>query len=411
MRVLVLTSYVPYPPNAGAKIHVSNQMRYISQEHDVTLMCPIRPNSGQAEDAQKLVGEYCTDVKAIPWQKRSKIRFLPHLFRYVRAGEPIGNLIFYHEELADALRLLTAEQHFDVVNIHHGYMAPYIDAISPRCKCKTILSLHNVPYLQWRRMMLAERNLLRKLELFRDWLFQKHATLKHIRRYDKTIVVSEVDRSILLRGAPQANIVAVPTGMNTDKIGPLKKPAEFRNLMLVGSMYYGPNVEAALFLCREVFPLIKQQIPNAHLFVVGSNPPQEVLRLGEQMDGITVTGYVDSVFPYYEQCCLTLVPLRAGSGIRIKILESMAWGRPVVSTTLGCEGLQVTHNQNILIADTAADFAAQTIRVMTDPELWQRIANNGRCQIEKLYDWRITGRQLMQAFEDEQNSPQNQKMV
>ena len=262
MRVLVLTSYVPYPPDHGGKIHVVNQMRYVSRDHHVTLMCPVRPDSGQAEDALKLVGEYCTDVKPIPWQKRSKLRFLPHLFRYVRAGEPIGNLIFYFEELASALRHLTAEQHFDVVNVYNAYMAPYLDAIAPQSNCKTILSLQNIPYQQWRRMMMVERNLPRKLTLFRDWLFQKHATLKHIQRYDKTITISESDRSILLKDAPHANIVAVPAGMDTDGIKPLSEPSEFCNLMFVGSMFYQPNIDAALFLCREIFPLIKREISH-----------------------------------------------------------------------------------------------------------------------------------------------------
>ncbi|GAB4534101.1 MAG: glycosyltransferase family 4 protein [Anaerolineae bacterium] len=400
MRVLVLTNFVPYPPNAGAKIRVSNQMKYISREHHVTLMCPVRPNSGQAEDAQKLVGEYCTEVIPVPWQKRSRIKFIPHLLRYVRAGDPIGWLMYYHQELVDALRHTTATQHFDVVSIHFSNMAPYIDAIAPNRECQTIFALHNVPYLQWRRMMLDERNIRQKLILFRDWLFMKRATLKYIRRYDKTTVVSELDRSILLKDAPGAKVVAVPTGMDTDALRPFGKPPGFRDLMLVGSMNYRPNVGAALYLGQEIFPLIKRRIPDARLFIVGANVPRDVRRLGEQVEGVNVTGYVDSVLPYYERCCLTLVPLRSGSGIRVKILESMSLGRPVVSTSLGCEGLQVTHDQDILIADTASDFAEQTIRLMTQPELWQRIADNGRRLIEEVYDWRVTGQRLVRAFED-----------
>jgi len=400
MRVLVLTSYVPYPPSAGAKIRVSNQMRYVSREHHVTLMCPVRPNSGQTEDAQKLVGEYCTEVRAIPWHKRSKIGYLPHLWRYVRDGEPIGNLTYYYEELATALFQATDTEPFDVVEVHHGYMAPYLDAISPRSQARTIFSLHNVPYVQRRRMMHIERNIVQKLKFFRDWLFKKHATLKYIRRYDRTVVISELDRSILLRDAPGADIVAVPMGMNTDIIAPLGRPAGYCHLLLVGSMFYQPNVDAALFLGRQILPLIRQQIPEAHLFIVGSGPTREVQRLGEETEAITVTGYVDSVMPYYETCCLSLVPLRAGSGIRVKILESMALGRPVVPTTLGCEGLRVSHSENILIADTAADLAAQTLCLMTDPKQWQHIARNGRRLIEQVYDWRATGQQLVQAFGD-----------
>jgi glycosyltransferase involved in cell wall biosynthesis len=400
MRILLVTPYVPHPANSGGRIHVSSQIAYLSQEHDVTLMCPVRRDSGQAADARKLAEEYPVKVKAIPWSKRSKIRFLPHLFRYVRGGEPIGNLFFYLEELAEALRLITAQQHFDVVNIHHDCMAPYVDSISPQCRCKTVLSLQNVPYIQWRRMLLVERNLRRTLTLLRDLPFQKHATLQHIGRYDQTIVISETDRSSLLKDAPGANIVAVPAGINTDVIRPLNEPAESCDLMLVGSMGYWPNVDAAQFLCREIFPLVVRDVPDAHLFIVGSKPPNDVLRLAEQMEGITVTGYVDSVVPYYEQCCLTLVPLRAGSGIRVKILESLALGRPVVSTTLGCEGLRLTHDRDILIADEAAAFAEYTVRLTTDQALWQRLVSNGRRQIEQVYDWRVTGRKLVQAFEE-----------
>jgi glycosyltransferase involved in cell wall biosynthesis len=363
-------------------------------------MCPVRPGSEEAENAPKLVGKYCTSVKAVLWYRRSKIKFLPHLFRYIRAGDPIGDLIYYHQELADALHFHTSEQHFDIVNVHHNYMAPYLDAISPCSKCRTILTLHNVPYLQYRRMMLTEKNLLRKLVLFRDWLFQKHSTFEHIRRYDKTIAISETDRSILLEEAPQADIAAVPTGMDPDELTPMKRPTGPHNIMFIGSMYYEPNVEAAMLLCREIFPLIRQQIPDVHLFIVGSQPSKEVLHLEKQAEGITVTGYVDSVIPYYERSCLTLVPLRAGSGIRIKILESLALGRPVVSTTVGYEGLDLVHDQNILIADTPAGLAAQAVRLMTDAGLWQRIADNGRRQIEQVYDWRITGQQLIHVFEE-----------
>jgi len=399
MRVLVLTSYVPYPPTSGAKIHVFNQMRYLHQEHEVVLMCPVRAGSGQAEVvARQLVGECCTEAIPVPWRKRSKVKFLPHLLHYLHRGEPPGNLIFYFEELIEALRRLTAEHHFDIVNVYNDYMAPYIEAISPRCRCRKVLSLQNVPHLQWHRMMLTERNPRRKLALFRDWLFQKRATLRHIREYDRVIAISPLDRAILLKSAQHADIAAVPAGVDSTAITPLDKPTGFSDLLLIGSMYYRPNIDAAHFLVREIFPRIRQQVPDAHLFIVGSNPPKEVLDLGKQIDGITVTGYVDSVIPYYEQVCLTLVPLRAGSGVRVKILESMMLGRPVVSTTLGCEGLQVTPDQNILVADTAADFAAQTVRMMTDSELWQRIASNGRRQIERVYDWQVVGEQLVQAF-------------
>jgi glycosyltransferase involved in cell wall biosynthesis len=401
MRILVLTSFVPYPLDSGAKIRVANQLKYISQENEVVLLCPIRANSNQIEAAQQLKSEFHIKVNAIPWHKRSKIKYLRHLFRYIKGGEPIGDLTFYYEELAEAIYDITATQHFDIIHVHNAYMAPYIDCIAPNSKSKTVLDLHNVPYTQWQRMMLNERNLYRKIQLFRDWIFKKHATGKYIRRYDKTLVVSEMDKDILLKDFPKINLENIPIGFNTDEFRPLNQPSTFRTLMFIGSMFYGPNRDAAIYLCHQIFPLVKQQIQDAQLLIVGSSPSEDVLRLQDRTSGVVVTGYVDSVIPYYEQSCLTLVPLRAGSGTRVKILESMALGRPVVSTKLGCEGLQVTNGDNILIADKTADFSADVVRLMTDLEEWKRISINAHLHVKQHYDWRIIGKKLTQAYNNE----------
>jgi glycosyltransferase involved in cell wall biosynthesis len=161
--------------------------------------------------------------------------------------------------------------------------------------------------------------------------------------------------------------------------------------MFIGNMGYPPCVDAVLYFCKEIFPLIRRRISAAELWIVGRDPRPEVLQLDG--DGVHVTGQVEDVIPYYRQSAACVVPLRAGGGTRLKILEAMALGRPVVSTTIGCEGLDVVDGEHLLIADNPAQFAEKTVRLLTDRQLYQHISTRGRELVETCYDWdKIAGR-------------------
>jgi glycosyltransferase involved in cell wall biosynthesis len=168
--------------------------------------------------------------------------------------------------------------------------------------------------------------------------------------------------------------------------------------MFIGSMDYPPCVDAALYFCREIFPRIRHTISAAEFWIVGRNPGSEVLQLAG--DGVHVTGQVDDVIPYYRQSTVCVVPLRAGGGTRLKILEAMALGRPVVSTTIGCEGLDVVDGVHLLIADTPEQFAEKTIRLLTDRQLYQDISANGRQLVVTKYDWNIITSHLTQIYSE-----------
>jgi len=140
-------------------------------------------------------------------------------------------------------------------------------------------------------------------------------------------------------------------------------------------------------------------VPQARVLVVGADPLPEVRALAAD-PAVEITGYVDDVLPYYQRSCLSAVSLRAGSGTRLKILEAMALGRPVVSTTLGCEGLDVTPDDNILVADSPTDFGTQTVRLLTDLDLRRRLVGNGRRLVETVYDWEVVGQRLLQTYEE-----------
>jgi glycosyltransferase involved in cell wall biosynthesis len=163
-------------------------------------------------------------------------------------------------------------------------------------------------------------------------------------------------------------------------------------------MGYEPNDDAVLYFCRDILPIIRRTVPGVELWIVGRDPTPAVRALAS--DTVHVSGRVDDVVPYYERSAVAIVPLRAGGGTRLKILEAMALGRPVVTTTIGCEGLDVRDNEHVLIADTAESFAARTVQLINSPELWQAIAARARELVVNQYDWDAIAGQMLRLYEE-----------
>ena len=404
MRILIVDQLVPYPPTDGGRLRVFSLLRHISPDHEVSLITLHGPSNGE-DGAEAYLGNLCTHVEFVGRRTySSKREFRLRQLQGALKQEPMRYFTIFSDDMADRIRTLTENECFDVVDINRPYMAPYVDAISPNSRCRKFLTLHDDPYVVYRRMMLAERNRRAKLRFFfMDLLFLKQAMRKYARRFDKFIMVSEGDRDTFKQYGADLDIAVVPNGVDTKGYLRLTDQPATPTLLFVGKMNYPPNVDGALFFCQEVFPQIKQSIPDANLMIVGREPTSSVQALAS--DAVTVTGYVESVIPYYQESLVTVVPLRAGGGTRLKIMEAMALGRPVVSTKLGCEGLAVTHGENILIADNADDFAAQTIRLLNDGRLRQRLIANGRRLVETLYDWRAITQQLLQVYSGTESQP------
>jgi len=395
MKILIITNFVPYPPTSGAELRIYNLLRYISRKHDVSLISLFNPLSGEDSGAEHLY-RYCTRIELVPRQARSRLEGWALLLKGFSKGEPRQNWRSYYDEMADKIRQLTEEQHYDIVQIHHSHLAPYVNAISSTNQSRKVLFLHNLDYIQYRRMMVFERNWRVKQKVFMNWLFAKQATLRYARRFDKCIAVSEIDRRTLKQAAPDLDIAVLPGGVDTKNYPLLSEPVDSSTLVFVGNMQYSPNVDAVIFFHQEIFPLIKQQVSDAKLMIVGRRPVKVVQSLAS--DDVIITGDVADVIPYYQQALVSIIPLRSGGGTRLKIPEAMSLGRPVVSTSLGCEGLIVKHGENILIADEPAEFAAQTVRLLTDELLRQKLITNGRQLVESIYDWQAVAQNLLQIY-------------
>ena len=206
------------------------------------------------------------------------------------------------------------------------------------------------------------------------------------RKADLVWTVSEKERQQLLHQMPGLPAYLAPGGVDCGIIKPLS-PKHGKEILFVGSLQYLPNVDGVHYLANQVMPEILKRCPEATLRVVGRQPDAHIMRL-HNPPSIVITGEVDELEPYYRGCQLCIVPLRSGGGTRLKILEAMAYGRPVVSTTIGAEGIDIEHNRNILIADTPAEMAEAIHRIFNSRTLARELAAQGRSLVEERYDWR-----------------------
>ncbi|SRR5579883_2664304 len=300
---------------------------------------------------------------------------------------------------AELDRILQAES-FDFVQIEGVHLSTYLSVIAaapgpPR----VIADWHNIESELIHRYAGNLSALAPK-----RWYAKRTARLverlesKLLENCHAHLVCSERERQALLPRAAAATIRVIENGVDTSTFAPEGHlPGNVRrNLVFVGSMDYHANIDAVLYFGREVWPQLRQLRPDLRFVVVGSRPVPEVLALANT-PGVEVTGTVEKIAPYYHTALAAVVPLRVGSGTRLKVLEAMAAGVPVISTPLGAEGLAVTHDRDLVLAASPAEFVSATLRISGDAREWTRIALSGR-QTAQRYDWSRIGASLCEHY-------------
>lgn len=386
MRILLITNASPYPPISGFGIRVFNLLRRIAITNEVWLLT-FGDYLEEGTDITPLT-TLCKYVEFIP-SSNYRVTDKPlEFFQYLIQGKPPELRLYHSKEMFNAIRRLTQQINFDVVQIEDSFMAMFVEAVSPDSRCKTVLTLHDVVYQKYDRIWRLETNLARKL---RHWLFSQ--TMKtwepnYVQRFDLCYTMSHSDKDTLLKNNPNlTNIEVLPNGVDTEALQPLNEDSPTPALVFVGNMGYTPNIDAMLFFCQKIYPIIREQVPDVELWIAGINTHESIKRLDNHERNIHVLGKIEDTRPLYQRSKVCVVPLRAGGGTRIKILEAMAYGKPVVSTSIGCEGLQVEDGKNILIADDSLSFAQKTVRLLTCRDERERIRQNARRLVEEFYSW------------------------
>ena len=401
MKVLFLTPQVPYPPQQGAALRNWGLISGLANRHEVAVLS-FRASGQPPEPPDRLRTVCRTETVRLPVRAlRDRLRVM------LTTRQPDMARRLASETYAQRLVEWLARESFDVVHVGGIEMAPYLDVIeAARPRPLVVFDNLNCEYLLQQRAFLTDLRVPGRWPgaaySLVQWRRLRRYEAQVCRRADRVLAVSEADAAALRKLVPGLGVVVVPNGVDTLAYRPEASNAapqvSERALVFTGTMDFRPNVDAVLWFARKVLPGVQAEVPEAHFFVVGQRPHRWLDGLRGD-PAVTLTGWVEDARPYIAQAAVYVAPLRIGGGTRLKLLEAMATGKPVVATRLGAEGYPVTHGRELLLADTAVDFAAAVVALLRAPERRAELGRVARAFVEQHYDWRTIVPRVEAAYQ------------
>ena len=389
MRVLFISRWYPYPPDNGSRIRVFNLIQQLSRQHEITLLSFAQEPVSPARLAE--MEPYCHSVHTVPYQQfnSGRLKALIGLF----STRPRSQVDTYSREMHDLVKGAGSNNSFDVVIASQRDCAPYAILLK-----RTPRVFEEVELATIHEQFIRQHSLISRIRYGLTWWKYARYMSGLLSTFDGCTVVSEQEQELILSITPDSQPpIIVPNGVdltiNTGNFGAIQPDT----LIYSGALTYDANFDAMEFFLRDIFPLVKTQRPGVRMRITGgyNGVPVERLPLG---DGVELTGYLNDIQSAVAQSCVCVVPLRMGGGTRLKILEAMALGTPVVSTSKGADGLEITHGQDILIANDPGDFAQTLVQLLGDENLRAKLSANGRRLVEEKYSWETCVHQLEQLL-------------
>ncbi len=384
MDILFLTSYLPAAPDRGSAIRSHHFLRGLAARgHRVHLLSFATeaelPRAGALEGV-------CASVSCVPIPDfgvgRGRLRRLADL----ASSLPYQQLAFRSETFRERLVSLQEETRFDLVHVDLFRLASYWEAI----RHPSVLDTHNVETLRARRAAEAApagRQLHRAVARLEAWKVARREA-RCAPRFDLVTAVSEEDAQALREIAPAARVATVPMGVDVEAFRASGPSPGAGRIVFVGSLFYGPNADAAVRFCEEILPAVRRAHPACTFAVVGHEPPESVRSLAGRIGGVSVAGSVPDVRPFLEGADVVVVPLRGGGGVKSKVLEAFAMSRAVVTTSIGAEGIAgLRDGEHALVADDPGAFAARVSALLSDAAARERLGTAGRALVGARYAW------------------------
>lgn len=435
MRILFLTQIVPYPPDAGPKIKTWNVLRYLAaQGHEIILASFVRPEEVRFIP---MLEQVCKTVHTVPI-KRSRLADIGYWLRSHLTKRPFlierDDLQEMHRVVGDVLN----NEKIDCIHTDQLTMAQYALKYgsqkpgngNSKNTIQKFGHLHIVENVANQHPLLifdahnAVWSIVERMRQNLPWVLQPLAGIEArrikkyegmlVRTFDHILAVTEIDRTALLEAARtlngrmegnksldkhQSRITVIPIAVDTELIQPASRQPGSKTILTLGTLHYPPNADGIRWFLQEVFPLVRESVPEAKLTVVGKNPPNDLIQFAnENPEWVTVTGYVPELRPYIQLSALVVIPVRAGSGMRVRILDAFSYGMPVVTTTVGLEGIDANSGEHVLVADTPEEFADDVIRLLQEEDLREKLSLSGRRFVEERYDWKVALKSLDRIF-------------
>lgn len=390
MKILQLFPYLPTPPTSGGALRIYHILKHLVKNHDVTVA-----GFGEEGDMELFKEDFPELEGKMHFVKRKRTRYRRMMQLYSLFT---SHSYWYNwgqsKKLKTKIDKLIARKNFDIILAEFASMGHFefqTDAVR-------VLDAHNIEYDNFRRMSTLDWSYIRKKFYEREYKKVYKEEVAAFNRHDAIFTTSERDGSIIKKDVTDTPQYVIPNGVDTEFFSSSGADPEPFSMVFTGAMSYVPNYDGMIWFLDNIFPIIKKSIPQAKVYIVGSNPPAALKK--RQSDSVIVTGFVDDVRPYVDQSSVFVVPLNMGSGTRLKVVEALSMEKPVVSTSIGCEGIDVEDGEHLVVRDEPAAFAEAVVQLFNDSQLQNKLIYNGYDLVKSNYDWEVICRSMDDAFHE-----------
>ncbi len=393
MKILLVVPNLPFRPLGGGTVRTYYLTKEWSQRHQVHLVAPAFGHVGP-EKISQYEQELQAHIHPVPLQPFIGWKHSTAYFHRILKGAPP---FLHYPELVLYLEALAKIYTFEVIFVEGSgfggslYFKPFL-LQSPRPRF--ILTFLDVLWNWWKREFVHAP----RLSSLVRWLMYRVWEPRFVRDADCCVFMSSIDKEIVERAVQPKQAVVGPVGIDVQRF-PVTPVPKTKILLFVGSFRHQPNLRAANWLLRDIYPRLRNRIPEATLKLVGLTPPSDLFDLAHAV-GAEVHADVPDLAPFYQDARVVVVPIQTGGGVRVKILEACAASRPIVTTTIGAEGLPLVPDEHAIFADSAEQFVAALVKILNDDQIAQSLATNGRLLVEEHFTWSTIAGRIERVFTD-----------
>lgn len=384
LRILMVCPYFP-SLRSGGGVRMYHAIRALAQHHEVSLL------SFWDEEADR---NYFPEMEKLCKQMVAIRRRQGRAMSFIQQYPPAVEMEFGDPQFHEALIELLNEEDFNIIQAE--YLQTALQIPDSR-RIPRIITHHEVQNAALQTRMALETKPLKKARMTLQWMRWLNADVGLCKRFDQVVSLTAEDAWEIYKYDPTLPITVIPTGVDLDYFSPQTVVEDPHSLIYVGNFRHTPNVDSALFLVNEVMPLVYQEFPDARVYIVGANTPPAIQNLAKP-DQVIVTGWVEDMRPYIHRANIYVFPIRIGVGLRNKILEAWAMGKPTITSRLGVAGLRAVHGENIWIAESAQEIADGICHLFTNPDLRESLGKNARAYVEKHHAWETMAQKYINVY-------------
>jgi polysaccharide biosynthesis protein PslH len=397
MRVVVVDGDVSYPPTSGKRLRTLNLMLHLADRHHITYLARVTDPEAPTEPARRFLAARGIDVQLVhdPLPRKSGAAFYGRLLANLASPLPYSVASHQSAAMRQAVNALAARERVDLWQCE---WSGYLPALQDQRRDRRLLMAHNVDALIWQRYYETERRWVRRRFLREQWRKTVKFEQAAFHQAARVVAVSDADAALMADQFGVTHVDVVENGIDCDWLAHATGSRKANQYLFLGALDWRPNQDAVRRLLDELVPQIARLQPAARLLIVGRKPPPWLVQRAARTAHVQLLADVPDVRPFLAESSVMIVPLRIGGGSRLKILEALAAGLPVVSTTVGAEGLRLVAGQHFLEANSDDDLARETVRCLNEPDWALNLAAAGKRLVQQEYDWPILADRLHQIW-------------